>query len=257
MKSSIIIVSVVLISSTGIWAQSSSNQEMIAIRGGTYVPLYGSDTASISVESFFMDPYPVTNAEYLAFVKQYPQWQKSAIKKIFADAAYLKHWRSDLSFDQALSSSPVTSVSWFAAKTYCECQGKRLPTIHEWEYAGMASETKPNAAKDMAFYQRILDWYSQPNPTVFPSVEHSFKNYYGLYGMHGLVWEWVMDFNATMLVGESRANTGLDRQLFCAGGSAGVQDSKNYVAFMRYAFRSSLKASYTVSNLGFRCVKSF
>ncbi|WP_224999163.1 formylglycine-generating enzyme family protein [Cesiribacter sp. SM1] len=237
-------------------AQGSSmaESEMVKIKGGTYIPLYG-DTTPVAVGDFLLDKYPVTNKDYLAFLKAYPKWQKGNVKKIFADPNYLKHWQENLSFDGAYLHSPVTNVSWFAARAYCECQGKQLPTIDMWEYAGQASETKANASKDYAFYQRILDWYGKPNPAVFPPVQASFRNYWGLYGMHGLVWEWVQDFNATMLAGESRANTGIDRQLFCAGGSAGVQDSKNYVAFMRYAFRSSLKANYTVANLGFRCAK--
>jgi formylglycine-generating enzyme len=231
-----------------------AQEAMVRVKGGTYVPLYG-DTASIAVGDYLLDQYPVTNEEYLAFLEANPKWKRENAKKIFADGGYLKHWQQHGAFDPAYRQSPVTNVSWFAARAYCECQGKQLPTIDMWEYAAQASETRPNASKDYAFYQRILDWYAKPNPAIFPPVQSSFKNYWGIYGMHGLVWEWVEDFNATMLVGESRSNTGIDRQLFCAAGSAGVQDSKNYVAFMRYAFRSSLKANYTVANLGFRCAK--
>jgi formylglycine-generating enzyme len=245
-----------LTTSTAVRAQSSITGDMVKLEAGSYIPLYGSDTIPVAVEGFYLDKFPVTNAQYLAFVKQNPQWQKSRVKRIFSDINYLRTWGNDLEYNPEIKNSPVTSVSWFAAKAYCECQGKRLPTVNEWELAGMASETKPNAAKDEVFYQQILDWYSKPNPKFFPPVKESHRNYFGIYGMHGLVWEWVLDFNSTMLIGESRANTGLDRQLFCAGGSAGVQDSKNYVAFMRYAFRSSLKANYTVANLGFRCAKN-
>ena len=38
-------------------------------------------------------------------------------------------------------------------------------------------------------------------------------------------------------------------------GSQGVKDTGNFPAFMRYGFRSSLKADYCVHNLGFRCAK--
>ena len=51
------------------------------------------------------------------------------------------------------------------------------------------------------------------------------------------------------------AVNGLDRQLFCGGGSQGARDVQIYPAFMRYGFRSSLKANYCVHNLGFRCAK--
>ncbi|WP_242928921.1 formylglycine-generating enzyme family protein [Pontibacter vulgaris] len=239
-------------------AQKSTPANLAQVKGGTFVPLYGSNGKAVSVQGFRMDKYPVTNAEYAAFVTKNPKWKKHAVKKLFADANYLRHWTSDSNVGKnadKLSNSPVVNVSWFAAKAYCECQGKRLPSINEWEYAALASETKANASKDAKFYQRSLDWYSQPNPKYLPPVQQSFRNYYGIYGMIGLVWEWTSDFNSNMLIGESRANSSLDRQLFCGAGATGASDVQNYVAFMRYAFRSSLKANYTVGNLGFRCVQ--
>ena len=74
--------------------------------------------------------------------------------------------------------------------------------------------------------------------------------------MHGLVWEWTYDFNSALTTGESRGNASLDNTFFCGGGSYSSKDLTNYVAFLRYALRSSLKANYTVQNLGFRCVKN-
>ncbi|SIQ95718.1 formylglycine-generating enzyme family protein [Pontibacter lucknowensis] len=239
-------------------AQKGTPANMVHVKGGTFVPLYGSNNQSVSVQDFIMDKYPVTNAQYEAFVAEYPKWKKSEVKALFADAGYLKHWSSDLGVgtnSDKLKDSPVINVSWFAAKAYCECQGKRLPTVNEWEFAALASETKKDASSEPSFYQRSLDWYSQPNPKYLPPVQNAFKNYYGLYGMIGLVWEWTSDFNSALIVGESRQNASLDRQLFCGAGSTGASDVKNYVAFMRYAFRSSLKANYTVANLGFRCVQ--
>ena len=80
-------------------------------------------------------------------------------------------------------------------------------------------------------------------------------NVQGVYDMHGLIWEWVEDFNASIMTGESRADVALDRNLFCGGGSASAADPGDYAAFMRYAFRGSLQAKYTIRNLGFRCAK--
>lgn len=243
---------------SSIQAQKTNPAGMMPIKGGSFVPLYGKDSIPVEVNSFLLDQYPVTNIDYKAFVEANPQWRKSMVKKIFADQGYLRHWTSDLNIgpeEEKIANSPVTNISWFAAKAYCECQGKRLPTVKEWEYAALASESKANASGDPAFYQRSLDWYSQPNPKHLPPVKSSFRNYYGVNGMIGLVWEWTLDFNSSLLVGESRANSSLDRQLFCGAGASGAKDVENYVAFMRYAFRSSLKASYTVANLGFRCAK--
>ena len=230
---------------------------MAFIPGGTYIPLYAGNKPPVKVEPFFMDEHPVTNAEFLDFVKQNPEWRKSNVKKVFADENYLKHWKDDFNTDDKLShvNSPVTNVSWFAGKAYCESNGKRLPTANEWEYAAMANEKSPDGSDDSSYHQRILDWYSKPTPSLIPPVGSTFKNHYGVYDLHGLVWEWVLDFNSFLLTGESRGDMGLDRELFCAKSASGSTDVKNYAAFMRYAFRTSLKANFTVPNLGFRCVK--
>lgn len=230
--------------------------DMVRIKGGSFTPFLNKDSIQVMIKDFSVDVYPVTNLEYKQFLEKYPNWQRSKVKGLYADAAYLRHWNADLDFKTEISNSPVTYVSWFAAKAYCECQNKRLPTADEWDYLSLASETKANGSADKHFNQYILDWYSRPNPEKYPSVKKSFRNYYGVYGVHGLVWEWVLDFNSSMLMSESRTNASAEKDLFCGGGAEQSQDRQNYVAFMRYAFRSSLKGNYTVSNLGFRCAKS-
>lgn len=125
-----------LLCSTSLMAQTqkSVTAAMAKIKSGTFVPLYGSEKEPVAVHGFQLDKYPVTNAEFLAFVKQNPQWQKLKVKRLFADQNYLRHWASDASIGAEaakISNSPVINVSWFAAKAYCECQGKRLPTVNE------------------------------------------------------------------------------------------------------------------------------
>ena len=237
---------------------SQSSPEMAFIKGGTYSPLYNIDTAIATTGPFFIDVYPVTNEEYYQFTKQYPEWQKGKVKSIFADAGYLRHWPNQVSsIDQLkrIKDKPVVNISWFAAKKYCECQGKRLPATDEWEFVALAGKSSPNGAQDPDFYQEILDWYSKPSGEELGDVGSTFKNYYGVYDIYGLVWEWVLDFNSALISGESRKDYALDKNLFCGGASAGGADPSNYVAFMRYAMRGSLKANYTVGNLGFRCAK--
>ena len=56
-----------------------------------------------------------------------------------------------------------------------------------------------------------------------------------------------------MITGESREDSGLNRGLFCGAGAVGSADVADYAAFMRFAFRGSLRGSYCVRNLGFRC----
>jgi formylglycine-generating enzyme required for sulfatase activity len=66
-------------------------------------------------------------------------------------------------------------------------------------------------------------------------------------------WEWVENFNTALVTGESRGDTGLERSLFCGAGSIGSANPADYASFMRFAYRSSLKAVYTTKSLGFRC----
>ncbi|WP_097046917.1 formylglycine-generating enzyme family protein [Flagellimonas pacifica] len=228
---------------------------MVSIKGGTYIPLYGRDSLKVTISDFYMDVYPVTNNEFMGFVKKFPKWQKSEVKKLFADAGYLMNWKSNttLGDNQALN-APVINISWFAANAYCECQGKRLPTIDEWEYAAMANEEMPDARKLKTYNEYILGWYERPK-TFNNIVGSTFKNYWGVYDLHGLVWEWTSDFNSVMVSGESRKDVDNDSNLFCGSAAIGATDLMNYAAFMRYATRGSLKAKYTMKNLGFRCVK--
>lgn len=227
--------------------------DMVRVPAGSYTPLYIQDAAIINVKSFSIDVNPVSNQEFLDFVRQHPKWRRSQVKRLFADRGYLKHWQGDLELGaqaNLIADQPVTNVSWFAVRAYLKSKGKRLPTEDEWEYVAAADETRANASKDPAFTNRLLRWYSQPTSKTKTSTTPA--NFYGIRALHGQVWEWVRDFNNGMVTGESRGDSGLERALFCAGGALGTADPHNYAAFMRYAFRSSLKGNYTVSNLGFR-----
>jgi formylglycine-generating enzyme required for sulfatase activity len=178
------------------------------------------------------------------------------VKHLFADNSYLKDWAGDLEpGTNAPLDTPVTFVSWFAARAYAESKGKRLPTMAEWEYAAQASPTRADGENDSSFKRSVLAWYSTPAPEKLPAVGRGPANFYGARDMHGLVWEWVLDFNTAMVTGDSRGDGGIDSQFFCGAGSQGAKDLGDFPAFMRYGFRSSLKADYCVHNLGFRCAK--
>ncbi|MCG2419170.1 formylglycine-generating enzyme family protein [Aequorivita sp. F47161] len=231
----------------------AQNNKMVLVEGGVYLPLYGAEGKTVKVAPFLMDALPVTNADYLKFVQENPKWKKSNVKSLFADKSYLAKWTDDTTFT-GLKDAPVNNVSWFAAKNYCECQGKRLPTIDEWEYAAMADENVPDARKIKTYNQYILNWYETPK-TFNKPVGSTFKNYWGIYDLHGLVWEWTQDFNAVLISGESRKDVDKDANLFCGSAAIGASDLMNYAAFMRFAFRGSMKARYSSQNLGFRCAK--
>lgn len=236
---------------------AAETADMARIPGGALVPLYGSREAPVAVEPFELDVHPVTNGEFFRFVAGHSEWQRGEVAALFADEDYLRHWDGALRLGaRAPVRSPVTNVSWFAARAYCEAARKRLPSLYEWELAARASEDDPDAADDEAFARRILTWYGRPTRLPLPEVGEGFRNHWGVWNLHGLVWEWVLDFNSVMMTGAARKDSsGLDRQLFCAAGSLGSSDPGDYAAFMRYALRASVEARHAVQNLGFRCAR--
>lgn len=231
---------------------------MVTVPAGVHRPLFvgPGETNAVPVEAFALDRFPVTNADFLEFVRANPRWRRSQVKRLFADEHYLKHWSDDLDPGAAAApDQPVVWISWFAAKAYARWQGKRLPTTAEWEFAASASPRRPDGANDPEFQRALRHWYSTPAPAQLPRVGAGLANCRGVHDLHGLVWEWTSDFNSALVTGDARGDTGIERQLFCGAGSAGATDTANFPAFMRYGFRSSLKAAYTIHNLGFRCAK--
>jgi formylglycine-generating enzyme required for sulfatase activity len=231
----------------------------VVIPAGTYAPLIRSkdEPERSPVAAYYLDERPVTNAEFLAFVRAIPQWQRSRVSPLFADVGYLAHWAGDTALGAlGPAEAPVVRVSWFAARAYAAWAGKRLPTTAEWERAAAAGFTTADGATEPGFPAYALVWFSRPTPDTLPVVGLGRPNVYGARDLLSLVWEWVDDFNTAMVSGESRGDTGLERTLFCGAGAAGARDLTNYPAFMRAALRSSLRASYVVPNLGFRCAQS-
>lgn len=244
----------VTLKNDSIW-NFTSKTPMVFIQSGTYQPLYGVKNKEVKVSSFLIDVYPVTNQEFKDFVITHPDWRKSNIKKLFADKNYMFAWQKDTILPENLEEkAPITNISWYAAKAYCDCQGKRLPTVDEWEYIAMADESRKDARKEESYNKMIISQYEKPK-TYLNLVGLNPKNVWGVYDLHGLVWEWTSDFNSVMITGESRNDFETDNNLFCGSESVNATDLMNYAAFMRYAFRGSIKADFSVQNLGFRCVK--
>jgi sulfatase modifying factor 1 len=223
--------------------------EFVLINGNSQFQsvLQGNGTP-VNVKSFQMQQHPVTNAEFLQFVIAHPEWQRGSVASLFANGEYLGHWQAATSLgEQARPDQPVTRISWFAAQAYCESIQARLPNWYEWELVGAASESMNDARNNDVWKQRILDWYSKPVATTIETVMRDKPNAYHVYDMHGLIWEWVLDFNALMDSNEA--------QKFCGSGALNFQQKENFAILMRVAMLSSLHARDTLHSLGFRCVR--
>jgi len=240
-------------------AQYSFASEFVHIPGGEFrsvIPESESDN-QIAVAGFLMQETPVTNAEFMRFVLHHPEWQRGRAVSLFVDDQYLSTWASPISLGPASRpQQPVTQVSWFAADAYCEWQNARLPEWYEWEYVAAANEIKADARKLPEWRQEILSWYSHAGGRVIGDVGDGPANYYQIFDTHGLVWEWVDDFNAFLVTGDNREQGGADTLQFCGAGAITMEEKENYAVLMRVAMLSALEAKYTTRNLSFRCARS-
>ena len=225
-------------------ATTPPDSARVTLPAGTYRPQFPPSPSEtrIQVAAFALDVTPVTNAQFASFVVKNPEWQRGRAPELFVDHKYLAHWDAPTLPGRAGAERPVTHVSWFAAKAYCEARGARLPSEAEWEHAASASETAADGRQDPAWSARILKWYSRPAAGPERDVGQGERNHWGVYDLHGLVWEWVLDFNSTMVNADSRRATDNDRLAFCGASALGATAPEDYASFMRSAMRSSLEA---------------
>ena len=224
----------------------------VAIEGGVFTPLYGlkQEDERVQISAFRIDDVPVTVADFKRFIAAHPEWSKSKAQSLLVDEKYLM----SLSNQTVSLNSPITEVSYFAAAEYCAWRGGRLPTTNEWEYVAAADEHKKNASRDPEFVQRLLAWYTKPHGSEgLGEIRSSAPNAWGVFDLHGLIWEWTQDYNSVFVSSDNRRENDQLKNLFCGVGAVSANDKSNYAAFMRYALRSSLQGRYTMENLGFRC----
>lgn len=223
---------------------------LVELDGGEYEPLFpGRDAPpTVPVGPFALERTPVTNAQFLAFVAAVPKWRRDRAARLFVDERYLAHWDGPLAVAATMLDRPVTNVSWFAARAYARWRGRRLPDTAEWELA--ASAPLVGGADTM---QLVRAWYGRPTSRDPGPVGIGIETSDGVRDLHGLVWEWVDDFGSAMASGDGRSATDLERGLFCGAGAVGSSRPDDYIAFMRFAMRSSLRGRSTGRSLGFRC----
>ncbi|WP_159016637.1 formylglycine-generating enzyme family protein [Cognatiluteimonas profundi] len=243
---------------TGSTGTGVASTQFASLPGGHFRSAlkYEDRKKGVRIAPFGLMRRPVTNAEFLAFTRSNPRWQRDQVPATLAGSGYLSQWRGAGSLGTAaLPQQPVTHVSWFAAKAYCSAQGARLPTWNEWEYAAAADERHRDARQDPVWRERILDWYSRPSTGALPRVGLQAPNAYGVQDLHGLVWEWTDDFSSLLVSDDNRSAGDGNNTRFCGAGALSTNDPANYAVLMRVAMLSALQAQDSTGNLGFRCAR--
>jgi formylglycine-generating enzyme required for sulfatase activity len=179
--------------------------EMVAILGGTFTmgsPAgegydYGEPQHQVTVPPFFMGKYPITQAQWQAIASRTDLKVKQDLEP---NPAYFKD-RPDS------DRRPVEQVSWYDAIEFCARLSKltvreyRLPSEAEWEYACRAGTTTPfyfgeTITGELANYNASNTYADEPEGEYrgqTTPVGQFPPNAFGLYDMHGNVWEWCLD----------------------------------------------------------------
>ena len=237
----------------------------VAATAGDYLLLPGGEFRSVLptdgksapaiIAPFFLRSRPVSNAEYRDFVLTHPQWRRGQVPAMLAAAGYLSDWSGPTDHGALEPSAPATQVSWYAAAAFCDSEQARLPRWYEWEFGAAANESRTDARDDPAWLAHILAWYSRPANQPPQPIGLTLPNRYGILDMHGLVWEWVEDFNGLFVSADSRVQ-GDQKQLdFCGGAAVSLADRRNYAILMRLALLAAMEGNQQGSHLGFRCVR--
>ena len=149
----------------------------------------------------------------------------------------------------------MENVSWedvqeFIKKLNAKGEGTyRLPTEAEWEYACRAGTTGAYSGSNLD----EIGWYNSNSGNKTHPVGQKKANAWGLYDMHGNVWEWTEDWYGTYSSGNVTDPTGASSgsvRVFRGGSWAGPAEN------LRSAFRLTYTPSYRYDNLGFRLLRT-
>ncbi len=197
----------------------------------------------VSISSFYVSKFEITTEQYMCFCKE--------TKRKKPDSDGLRKGKY-----------PIVNVDWNDAKAFCDWAGVRLLTEAEWEYVCRAGTQTP-------FYFGDVITSSQVNFDGNYPYNHTPKspgkgeampvgsyppNNWGVYDMHGNVWEWVSDWYSSYNLENSSNPIGPQESKFeriGRGGSFYEGANEN-----RCADRGAQTPNVSGMNLGFRVAKN-
>ncbi len=185
---------------------------------------------AVEIGPFRIGRYPVTNEEYLVFVRAAGHPRPS-------------HWRPNLDdpYPKDIAQHPVVNVSWEDANAYCRWRGCRLPTRDEWEKAAgwdASARVKRRYPWGEGFSPERCNTAEAGRRGTVPVEEFSqYASPCGAVQMVGNVWEWIDGGQ-----GDSR---------FIRGSSFKEDGEEHGQVFLNVV---SAPQGMRADNIGFRCV---
>jgi formylglycine-generating enzyme required for sulfatase activity len=253
---------------------------MVFVAGGTFTmgctSEQGSDcrdvekpSHSVSLSSFSIGKYEVTQAQFAAFIEATgyrTDAEKEGWSYVWTGSEWEKAngvtWRNNTSGNGVQPSThPIIHVSWNDAIAFCnwlsEVTGKsyRLPTEAEWEYAARGGNNSQGYKYSGSDSLGSVGWYNENSGSSTHAVGKKSPNELGLYDMSGNVWEWCSDwYGANYYSGSPSSNprgpsSGSYRVL--RGGSWYY-----YATHCRVAYRYNYTPDFRNDYYGFRLVLS-
>ncbi len=208
---------------------------------------------SVTLKSFLMGRYPVTQSQWEAIANT-----PKVSRDLDFDPSYFKG-----------TELPVEQVSWYDAVEFCARLSRetkhnyRLPSEVEWEYACRAKTTTPfhfgeTITPNLSNYDGRSSYASEfsgiHRQQTTPVGSFGVANAFGLYDIHGNVWEWCAD-----CWHDNYQDAPSDGSAWVTGGNNGLRimrgGSWNALPVLcRSAFRSSRKPDQKGNGIGFRVV---
>jgi len=175
-----------------LYTGGNDGRPMVRIPAGEF--LFGEDKEKAETGEFFIDLYPVTNAEYKKFIEATGHKDPN-------------HWRNG-TFPEEKENHPVVEVNWASASSYAEWAGKRLPTGKEWEKAarGTDGRTWPWGDEWDIEKANVFSGDTTPVGQYSPGGDSP----YGCQDMAGNVWEWIGGGSPSQLRAPLRGGDWLD-----------------------------------------------